>query len=80
MSPHGDYDHMGSSINLIDNFNIENVILNIGTYNELEKNLIKKLKEKNIRYYKDIKELNVNDNKLYFLNKVYMIMKMITQM
>ena len=68
MSPHGDYDHMGSSINLIDNFNIENVIFNIGTYNELEKDLIKKLKEKNIRYYKDIKELNIDSNKLYFLN------------
>lgn len=68
MSSHGDYDHMGSSINLIDNFNIENVIFNIGTYNELEKNLIKKLKEKNIKYYKDVKELNINDSKLYFLN------------
>ena len=30
---------MGSSINLIDNFNIENVIFNIGTYNELEKDI-----------------------------------------
>ena len=59
---------MGSSINLIDNFNIENVIFNIGTYNELEKDLIKKLKEKNIEYYKDIKELNIIDNKLYYLN------------
>lgn len=68
MSSHGDYDHMGSSINLIDNFNIENVIFNIGTYNELEKDLIKKLKEKNIKYYKDIKKLNINDSKLYFLN------------
>ena len=65
---HGDYDHMGSSINLIDNFNIENVIFNIGTYNELEKDLIKILKEKNIKYYEDIKELNINDSKLYFLN------------
>lgn len=68
MSSHGDYDHMGSSINLIDNFNIGNVIFNFGTYNELEKDLIKKLKEKNIKYYKEIKELNINDSKLYFLN------------
>lgn len=68
MSSHGDYDYMGISINLIDNFNIENVIFNIGTYNELEKDLIKILKEKNIKYYKDIKELNINDSKLYFLN------------
>ena len=59
---------MGEAINLIDNFNIENVIFNIGTYNELEKDLIKILKEKNIKYYKNIKELNINDSKLYFLN------------
>ena len=59
---------MGEAINLIDNFNIENVIFNIGTYNELEKDLIKILKEKNIKYYKDIKELNIDSNKLYFLN------------
>ena len=56
MSSHGDYDHMGGSINLIDNFNIENVIFNIGTYNELEKDLIKKLKEyKILQRYKSVK-------------------------
>lgn len=57
MSPHGDYDHMGSSIDLVNNFNVEKVIFNVGSYNELENNLIKILKEKNI-----------NKNKLYFLN------------
>ncbi len=27
MSPHGDYDHIGGSINLINNFKVDNVIL-----------------------------------------------------
>ena len=65
---HGDYDHMGSSIDLVNNFNVEKVIFNVGSYNELENNLIKILKEKNIKYYKNIEEININKNKLYFLN------------
>ena len=67
MSSHGDYDHMGSSINLIDNFNIENVIFNCGPYNDLENELIEVLDKKKIKYYSYIKELNVDNNKLHFL-------------
>ena len=36
-SPHGDYDHMGESINLVNNFKEERVIFNCGTYNEVRK-------------------------------------------
>ena len=43
MSPHGDYDHMGEAINLIDNFKVEKVILSYGEYNNLEKELIEVL-------------------------------------
>ena len=68
ISPHGDYDHMGEAINLVNNFKVENVIFNCGTYNELEKELIKVLEYKNINNYSCIKELNIDDNKLYFLN------------
>ena len=39
----------GRSINLVNNFKVEKVIFNCGTYNDLEK------------------ELNINKNKLYFL-------------
>ena len=35
--PHGDYDHMGEAINLVNNFNVEKVIFNCGEFNELEK-------------------------------------------
>ena len=37
ISPHGDYDHMGEAINLVENFKVEKVIFNCGEFNELEK-------------------------------------------
>ena len=64
---HGDYDHMGESINLIENFKVEKVIFNCGEFNDLEKELIKVLEKKKIKYYSCIKELNIDNNKLYFL-------------
>ena len=67
LSSHGDYDHMGEAINLVNNFKVEKVIFNCGPYNELEKELIKVLDKKNIKYYSCIKELNIDKNKLYFL-------------
>ena len=63
----GDYDHIGEAINLIDNFNVEKVIFNCGEFNDLEKELIKVLDKKKIRYYLCIKELNIDNNELYFL-------------
>ena len=69
---HGDYDHMGEAINLVNNFKVEKVIFNCGEYNDLEKELIKVLEKKHIKYYSCIKELNIDKNKLYFLQtKLY---------
>ena len=65
---HGDYDHMGEAINLVENFKVEKVIFNCGEFNDLEKDLIKVLDKKKILHYSCIKELNIDDNKLYFLN------------
>jgi len=65
---HGDYDHMGEAINLVENFKVEKVIFNCGPYNDLERDLIKVLVKKKIPYYSCIKELNIDNNKLYFLN------------
>ena len=65
--PHGDFDHMGEAINLVNNFKVEKVIFNCGEYNVLEKELIKVLDKKKIKYYSCIKELNIDNNKLYFL-------------
>ena len=65
MSPHGD--HMGEAINLVENIKVEKVIFNCGKSNYLEKELIKVLNRKKIKYYYCIKELNIDNNKLYFL-------------
>ena len=54
------------AINLVNNFKVEKVIFNFGPYNDLEKELIKVLDKKKIKYYSCIKELNIYDNKLYF--------------
>ena len=59
---------MGEAINLVENFKVEKVIFNCGEFNELEKDLIKVLDKKKIPYYSCIKELNIDNNKLYFLN------------
>ena len=64
---HGDYDHMGDTLDLINNFKVEKVIFNCGEFNELENELINELFKKNIKYYSCIKELNIDKFKLYFL-------------
>jgi len=59
---------MGEATNLVNNFKVEKVIFNCGEFNDLEQELIKVLDKKKIPYYSCIKELNIDDNKLYFLN------------
>ena len=61
---HGDFDHMGESINLVKDYKVDKVIFNCGEFNELEEDLIKELNKKSIKYYSCINKL---DN-LYFLN------------
>ena len=59
---------MGEAINLVNIFKVEKVIFNCGPYNDLEKELIKVLDKKKIKYYSCIRELNIDNNKLQFLN------------
>ena len=59
---------MGEAINLVNNFKVEKVIFNCGEFNELERELIKDLEKKNIKYYSCINEINVDKYKLLFLN------------
>ena len=68
---HGDYDHMGDAINLVNNFKVKKVIFNCGKFNDLEKELIKLLDKKKIKYYSCIKELNIDNNKFHFLQTKY---------
>ena len=53
---------------MVNNFKVDNVIFNCGEFNELEQELIKVLDKKKIPYYSCVKELNVDNNKLYSLN------------
>lgn len=65
---HGDYDHSGEAINLINNFKVDKVIFNSDSYNDLEKSITSVLDKKNIKYYKGLEEIDIDDIKLYFLN------------
>lgn len=65
---HGDYDHMGDSVELVNNISVEKVVFNNEEYSEIELELTSLLKKKKINYYKNIKTLNVDNNKFYFLN------------
>ena len=69
---HGDYDHMGESVNLVNNFNVRNVIFNIGSYNEIEEELVSVLKKRKINFYRGYDNLNIDGYSFYFLNtKIY---------
>ncbi len=69
---HGDYDHMGDAINIVNKLKVNKVIFNCGEYNDLEQNLIKILNKKQINYAKGLNELNITNTKLHFLNtKLY---------
>ena len=59
---------MGEVINLVNNFKVEKVIFYCRKINDLENYLIKVLEKKKIPYYSCVKELNIDKNKLYFLN------------
>ena len=59
---------MGEAINLVENFKVEKIIFNCGSYNGLEQELIKVLDKKKVKYYQCIKELNIDKYKLQFLN------------
>lgn len=65
---HGDEDHMGESINIVNSFKVDKVIFNNGEYNDLEQELIDLLNKKKIDYLKNINDLNIDKYKLYFLN------------
>ena len=65
---HGDEDHIGGAITLINNFQVKNVILNKGTFTDLEKELIKNLNKKKIPYQININKINLSNHTIYLLN------------
>ena len=67
MPSHKDFDYMRGAKYLVENFKVENVVFNCSEYNDLEQELIKVLDKKKIKYHSCIKELNIDNNRLYFL-------------
>ena len=65
---HGDKDHMGEAKKIVESIDVNKVIFNVGSYNYLEKDLIKTLKKKNIKYYKNIENIYIRNTPIYFLN------------
>ena len=65
---HGDFDHMGDIIYLINNYKVKNVVLNNDSFNELETNLIKELKKKKIKYYQNVEKIPISNNIITILN------------
>ena len=63
---HGDADHMGEAINLVENFKVEKAILNSGDLNYLEKNFIKKFDNYEIAY--DGYQFNLGDFSFLSIN------------
>lgn len=68
MITHGDLDHIGGSITLINNFQVKNAILNKGTFTDLEKELVKNLNKKKIPYQININKINLSNHTIYLLN------------
>jgi len=69
---HGDSDHSKEAVDVINYFNVKNVILNNDSFNEIENNIINECKNKNINYKNNIDKININNYIFYFLNtKLY---------
>ena len=69
---HGDDDHLGEALTIINNIKVDNVIFNYGSVNNNEEVIIKVLNKKNIKYsfYKDGNELNIYKYKLKFISPI----------
>lgn len=59
---------MGEAKKIVESIDVNKVIFNVGSYNYLEKDLIKALKRKNIKYYKNIENIYIRNTPIYFLN------------
>lgn len=68
---HGDYDHIGSAMSLINSFNVKSIYMNKGNDNELEKKIIDLANSKNINVNKINRlKMNISGNIFYFLNNI----------
>ena len=59
---------MGEAKKIVESIDVNKVVFNVGSYNYLEKDLIKTLKKKKIKYYKNIENIYIRNTPIYFLN------------
>ena len=64
---HGDYDHIGDAINLLNEIKVDEVLFNNDSFNDNENKIIKVLDKKNIKYSKNSWDFKKIED-LYFLN------------
>lgn len=65
---HGDADHMGDALIIVENIKINRVVFNVGIYDNLENDLIRKLDEMGIEHYRGLEELKLDEFRMQFLN------------
>lgn len=63
---HGDLDHIGGALTLLDNYKVDNIILNRGDYSDLEIELLGSANKINI--ISNAEKLKVGRRYIYFLN------------
>ena len=61
---HGDYDHMGDSVYLINHFIVNEVVFNKDDYNDLENYFIDNLKRNKIKYTNDLTDIFISNGYL----------------
>lgn len=65
---HGDIDHTKEAVEVIDYFNVKNIILNNDSYSDEELKIINEAKKLNIKYMNKIDEIYIDKYTFKFLN------------
>lgn len=65
---HGDEDHCGEAVNIVNQLKVKQVVFNNDEYNNLEQDLINFLIKKDIKYYQNLQKANIGNNEFHFLN------------
>ncbi len=65
---HGDSDHAGGVIDILNNIKVNNVIINKGNYSDLEKDIIRLCYKKRINIKNDVGYIDIINTRMYFLD------------
>ena len=65
---HGDSDHAGGVIDILNNIKVNNVVINKGNYSDLEKDIIRLCYKKRINIKNDVGYIDIINTRMYFLD------------